>query len=238
MKSKFVWSKLLAMSGFMFLGFFTQVNAVDFNMGTVFLPNKSTVTSSSTSTATSCLPVLTTYHKLGDTGPEVKSLQAFLNDYNGAELNEKGFYGPVTEQEVKNFQYTYGIKVTGVQHVKTTEAINKIKCGQLSKLDRKVFTGVMAMATPSSQTISTYRYSQPTNIYPNAPQKNVLNNKKENLTNKNSQTGTTSTSTITSGFVDGLKADFEKIKENYKAYLLVFALVLALFWFLRKAATE
>jgi len=247
MKSKFVWSKLLAMSGFLFLSVFSQANAVDFNMGTVILHTKSLATTTTvntvnvvnvaTSTATSCMPVLTTYHKLGDSGADVKRLQSFLNDFNGASLNEKGFFGPVTEQEVKNFQHTYGVKVTGVQHVKTTETINKLNCGKLTKLDRKVFTGHLVMSSSNSQTISTYKYSQPPRIYPNAPQKNVSLDKKIETKNDKSAVSTT-TSTITSGFIDGLKSDFDKIRENYKAYLLVFALVLALFWFLRKAATE
>lgn len=55
---------------------------------------------------------MTTLRK-GDTGAEVKKLQAALNRA-GASLTVDGAYGPKTEQTVRNFQEDYGLKVDGV----------------------------------------------------------------------------------------------------------------------------
>ncbi len=243
MKSKILFTVL-------FLSFFATVNAdelnsvysknsgnktpVNYMMGTVTVSTSTNIIMSlATNTATTCVPLLTAVHKKGDSGEEVAKLQKFLNEKNGADLNEKGFFGPVTEQEVKNLQYTYGVEVTGIQNEKTTEVINKLGCGLLVKKDRKVFNLASGISS-KDQSITNFRISEDIKIYPNAPQKDFQVSKVKSPTAK---TVVTSEATTTS-VLGNLKSDFDKIKENYKAYLLVFALVLALFWFLRKAATE
>jgi peptidoglycan hydrolase-like protein with peptidoglycan-binding domain len=183
----------------------------------------------------SCPNLINTYNKIGSYGTEVAKLQNFLNSVNGANLNGQGYFGPVTQQEVKNFQYTYGIKPTGYQHVLTTKMINDINCGKVVKKVRKVYmlssaytmkspvmSAAASMGTVSNSGANLVKeYQAPTKI---------------NLVG----TGTTATVTMATktSFWENLNKDWNKIKENYKAYLLVFALVLALFWFLRKAATE
>ena len=213
---------------------------VNYMMGVVRLPNGTVSTNTNiitgnvvgTTTATSCAKYVTTFHKLGDKGADVVRLQKFLNQYNGANLNEKGFYGPATMQEVKNFQYAYGIKPTGAQYEKTTEAINLVNCGLISKKDRVIYKGqafVQPMNFGTTATVS----APVQKIYPN--------------TSMSAPTGIIKTvpvktpvvkATNTNSFFGGMSSDFDKIKENYKAYALVLVLVLALFWFLRKAATE
>ena len=120
-----------------------------YNMGTVSVPTvgplvattskaTTTIIAATTTASTTCVNFLATFHKVGDTGEDVVKLQKFLNKYNNAKLNEKGYFGSVTMQEVKNFQYTYGIKTTGAQYQLTTEVINKIVCGKLAIKERKV----------------------------------------------------------------------------------------------------
>ena len=199
----------------------------------------STNNSNGANTVFSCVLAGTTYNKLGDYGPEVVKLQNFLNDVNGARLNGQGYFGPVTQQEVKNFQYTYGIKPTGYQHVKTTQMINDIICGKVAKKARLVY-----VAPKMSMTANTYVKNNPVTVSAmpaNTDGKNLVKDYAPKtiptLTGDTSIKSTTSMATKT-GFWANLQNDFTKIQANYKAYLLVFALVLALFWFLRKAATE
>lgn len=191
-----------------------------------------------------CPVYLNTFHKYGDRGSDVAKLQIFLNEYNGAKLNGQGFYGIATMQEVKNLQYSYGVKTTGAQYEKTTALINSLKCGNIPKKDRVVFTGrnlsLVSTTLKNSNTVIT-------NIYPNSGLSNPANAVVKNYpTTKNTPkgvltgvpTGGEVKATTTNSFFDNFKKDWNKIKENYKAYVLVFLLVLALFWFLRKAATE
>lgn len=181
-----------------------------------------------------CPNLINNYHKIGASGVEVAKLQNFLNQVNGAKLNGKGYFGPVTQQEVRNFQYTYGIKATGHQYVLTTKMINDINCGKVTKKDRRVYSlassyvikssaisGATTMGTVSKNLDLVKEYKNPSKI-------NLIG------------TGTKATVTMATktSFWENLNKDWKKVQENYKAYLLVFALVLALFWFLRKAATE
>jgi peptidoglycan hydrolase-like protein with peptidoglycan-binding domain len=187
------------------------------------------VVSSATGT---CPDLLSTYHRIGAYGEEVVKLQNFLNTVNGAKLNGQGYFGSVTQQEVKNFQYTYGIKPTGYQHVLTTKMINDINCGKVAKKVRKVYV------VPS-----TYKAYAPVSTGSGTSYTNNVNLVKEyQVPAKINLVGTGTKATVTmaskTSFWENLNKDWDKIKENYKAYLLVFALVLALFWFLRKAATE
>lgn len=187
-------------------------------------------------TATSSCPnVMNTYNKIGSYGVEVAKLQNFLTSVNGANLNGKGYFGPVTQQEVKNFQYTYGIKPTGYQHVLTTKMINDINCGKVAKKARKVYMLSSTYSTKSPIMSATASMGTVSNGGANLV-KEYQAPAKINLIG----TGTTATVTMATktSFWENLNKDWDKIKENYKAYLLVFALVLALFWFLRKAATE
>lgn len=194
-----------------------------------------------------CSQSVTKYNKFGDFGPEVSKLQYFLNEVNGAKLNGLGYFGPATLQEVKNFQYTYGVSPTGYQYVRTTQKMNDILCGNIAKVARKVYVA------PTAVSVSV----NPVNTKAIAPMaaNNLEVNKVQNI-GKNlvkeyvpaipktipSLTGSPTSVKVDmatkTGFWANLEKDFNKIKENYKAYLLVFALVLALFWFLRKAATE
>lgn len=201
-----------------------------------------------------CNAYLNTFNKAGDLSSEVAKLQQFLNQYNGANLNGLGFYGPATTQEVINLQHAYGINPTGAQFEKTTALVNAIKCGQVQPKARVVYysnynqSSVINLGQdPASNATRTF---VPANIYPNPDSQNIppTNNTRtipgNNSTVNSPMTGkvpTSSLGTVTStssSFLENFGKDFDKIKENYKAYLLVFVLVLALFWFLRKAATE
>lgn len=270
MQSKFTLKKVVASAVFLFSAFVLQASAQglfnvsanngnliqrypSYMMGTVNINGGSftqvkPATNTSTNippdqvVTTTCVPYLTTFHKYGDKNPDVAKLQAFLNKYNGANLNTKGYFGPATQKEVKNFQYTYGVKITGAQYQKTTEVINKLNCGQLAKKDRQIYVGQKVVATANTLPKTTIAKNFPlNNVYPNAPQtetitpKGVVNSiPKKPVESLKLSTTSTSTDDLFGNF----KSDFDRIKENYKAYVLVFVLVLALFWFLRKAATE
>jgi peptidoglycan hydrolase-like protein with peptidoglycan-binding domain len=182
-----------------------------------------------------CPNLINNFHKIGDQGEEVAKLQVFLNQVNGAKLNGKGYFGPATQNEVKNFQFTYGIKPTGYQHILTTKAINDINCGKLPTRERKVFMAKRVVYAPVSTQVNYYPVaSAPVNTYENIVKEYPA---PKNIKLTGSTTKEISTSTKSSLW-ENLQKDWHKIKENYKAYLLVFVLVLALFWFLRKAATE
>lgn len=182
-----------------------------------------------------CPNLLNSYHKIGSYGSEVVKLQNFLNSMNGAKLNGQGYFGPVTLQEVKNFQYTYGIKPTGYQHQLTTKMINDLNCGKVAKKARKVYMGAQKYISSNSGA-----FKPSTSSAISSANKDLVKDYQNFV--KNIQSGTSTTATVTSAtktsFWENLNKDWNKIKDNYKAYLLVFALVLALFWFLRKAATE
>lgn len=213
----------------------------------------STATSTATNTATTtvatgtstCVTYMTSFHKYGDNGPEVVKLQNFLNQTIGANLNGLGFYGPATMNAVKTLQNTYGIKVTGYQHEKTTALINSLICGNIALkqpvgVNGGTISGYMGTVSVGGGKV----LSTNPNIYPNANAgtasgvvKNYPNKGDTMMVPKETNKATI-TATTTNSFWDNLKSDFQKIKENYKAYVLVFVLVLALFWFLRKAATE
>ncbi len=57
----------------------------------------------------SCAPYLVTFMRAGQTNnvEEVKKLQTFLNEFNGAKLPVTGFFGPMTHTAVKNLQAKY-----------------------------------------------------------------------------------------------------------------------------------
>lgn len=180
-----------------------------------------------TAATESCIPYMNEFNKFGNYGTEVAKLQLFLNENNGANLNGLGYFGPVTQQEVKNFQYTYGIKPTGYQHIKTTQMINDIVCGKVAKLPRKVYL--------STNIYHSYVGGQ---TYVNKNNGNLVKDYSSKTIPTLIGSTTNLTDASTTNFWANLKKDWGKIQENYKAYLLVFALVVALFWFLRKAATE
>jgi lysozyme family protein len=62
--------------------------------------------------------------KLGNTGPEVKSLQQALNTAGTATLKVDGTFGPATEQAVIAFQQANGLVADGVVGTKTVQALN------------------------------------------------------------------------------------------------------------------
>lgn len=219
------------------------------------------VVATTTGTST-CVNYLTNFHGYGSQGEEVVKLQNFLNAYNGSKLNGKGFYGPATVREVKNLQYTYGIKVTGVQHEKTTALINNLNCGNILKREPVKFVASTAYTTnPNGQAVviasgNTKSGGEIKNVYPNPTPAQIpavgtdpkVNYGDKGYTQPKTGKGLTSPKATTTenlvstttkpSFIENLKQDYQKIKDNYKAYVLVFVLVLALFWFLRKAATE
>lgn len=233
---------------------FVQPASVVYKTPVVVLPATSTVVVTGTGATTTCVNLLTSYSKLGTENSDVAKLQNFLNANFNTKLNGKGYFGPVTKAVVQDFQYTYGINPTGYQYISTTEMINKINCGVVPVKALKNFTETKNLTVSNSSASSLI----PQNIIPSPvsakplsntqPTKNIVkdytqptkvqnNNKIPAVEGKPSDT-TISASTTKMSFWDNLKKDWAKIKENYKAYLLVFALVLALFWFLRKAATE
>lgn len=182
-----------------------------------------------------CDAFLTSFHKFGDMDNEVVLLQKFLNEYNGANLNGLGYFGKATMKEVQNFQYAFGIKTTGSQYEKTTDIINKIKCGLLEvKKERIVYTAHTSNVVTNTNYMSN---SAKSNFGKITSAKNIPQSDVYPKGVIDSVPSSSSYSTTSSGFPT-FQDDFDRIKENYKAYLLVFVLVLALFWFLRKAATE
>ena len=188
-----------------------------------------------------CGNLLLSYHKFGDRGADVAALQLFLNQYNGANLNGQGFYGQATMQEVKNLQSEYGIKVTGAQYEKTTSVINSLKCGSLAKRNRMIYRGGYGSVSGAVSVSTPRNITSLGNVYPNAGTV-VRNYGKSPTATTQMMLATTSANNMNSNAANSLAgsvdSDFQKIKDNYKAYILVFVLVLALFWFLRKAATE
>ena len=207
---------------------------------------------SSVSGPTTCVNYLNTFNQYKSQGEEVVKLQNFLNDYNGANLNGQGFYGPVTVQEVKNFQYTYGLPVTGKQYQLTTSLINNIKCGVIAKRDRVVFVQKLSStvntsfnyqyATKTTQMILREKVQNTESKVAKIIAQNIIDaskNKENVLLNISKNKLTISTDTpATNTFASVLNSELKNLKENYRSYLVVFFLVLALFWFLRKTATE
>jgi peptidoglycan hydrolase-like protein with peptidoglycan-binding domain len=96
--------------------------------------------STNTASITAQIPLLVKYNKYGNKGDEVQRLQSFLNSYEGEKIPTTGYYHNLTKAAVKRFQTKYGIKPTGVQHVKTTAKINEIFTSNPSKfvLTKKV----------------------------------------------------------------------------------------------------
>ncbi len=216
-----------------------------------------TTVSSTTATST-CVSFISSFNKQGSKSSEVTKLQMFLNEYTGSNLNNLGYFGPATEMAVKNLQNTYGVKVTGAQYEKTTALINSLKCGKIAKKAIVKYTAPVKVATKVSvpavvptavKTNAVKAINMGSgnvekvvkNIVKEYPAKEVKVNTdikgKPTLEGKIPAKATVS-ATSTNSFFSNLQRDWEKVKENYKAYALVFLLVLALFWFLRKAATE
>lgn len=57
--------------------------------------------------STTACPAFSAFHRRGDKGGEVTSIQAFLNTHMSAGLAEDGMYGPLTEKAVHAFQQKY-----------------------------------------------------------------------------------------------------------------------------------
>lgn len=204
---------------------------------------------------TTCTNYMSTFNKLNSSGGDVAKLQFFLNDYNGAKLNGKGYYGNVTTQEVKNLQYAYGLPVTGNQYRLTTALINNIKCGVIANKQRVVYKPTISVKTnqtiyyaPSSNSVTSV--SEKIKVTESKVAKIIAQNIVDSQKNKENRESlkmdldktklefATFTKTTSTSFSSTLSSEFKNLKENYKSYLVVFFLVLALFWFLRKTATE
>jgi len=194
-----------------------------------------------------CVNLLATTSSIGLMSPEVVKLQNFLESYAGANLNGLGYFGPATQASVRNLQYTYGLTVNGTVDNQTLALINNLNCGNIAR-KTPMFYGRTIGKQPSTTWSSGSGYSGTITtgatgtVYPNPTIGGTVSSggimQSEATVTRSTTTATTSTSTATSSFLGSFADDWEKIKENYKAYLLVFVLVLALFWFLRKAATE
>jgi uncharacterized protein (DUF697 family) len=197
-----------------------------------------------------CANLMTSFNKFGDENGEVAKLQNFLNAKFGTKLNGKGFYGPVTKSLVQDLQYTYGINPTGNQYEKTTKLVNEINCGVVAVKTLKNFVPkTIATSIPSNIIPTPVKVAPPVvnaNPVVKTPDSNTIvkdyantNKKIPSVEGKPTSNIKIATDTASkTNFFENLKKDWSRIQENYKAYLLVFALVLALFWFLRKAATE
>jgi uncharacterized repeat protein (TIGR01451 family) len=97
-----------------------------------------TLNASSTSpTAGSCSPLLSSFLRPGSRIPDVIKLQAFLNAL-GSSVPMTGFFGPMTTAAVKSFQITYSNDIlapaglsrpTGLVYAGTVHKINQLVCG-------------------------------------------------------------------------------------------------------------
>jgi hypothetical protein len=138
-----------------------------------------------------------------------------------------------------------------MQYQKTTDLINKLNCGQIAKNpSRTVYASKARVAVAPVKTTNITSE----NIYPNptrvqAEPSGVITSKPagnnsqvvRNIPGANPSVNSDHDMVVDeegNTFWGGLQDDVDRIKQNYKAYILVFVLVLALFWFLRKAATE
>ena len=67
------------------------------------------------------------YLKKGDSGDEIKKLQAYLNWYDpNNKLKVDGIYGNATEKAVEAMQKALGLTVDGLVGAKTIEAMKKV----------------------------------------------------------------------------------------------------------------
>lgn len=62
-------------------------------------------------------------YRLGDQGPAVSNIQNLLND-QGYPVSVTGYFGTVTEQQVRNFQYDNYLTADGVAGPATLDALN------------------------------------------------------------------------------------------------------------------
>ncbi len=236
----------------------TFIQSNNSNNNQIYFPNVNQPSSVIINTAPifqpiTCSNYLNTFNKFNSSGAEMVKLQIFLNQFNGANLNGMGYYGKVTTQEVKNLQFTYGLPVTGKQYKLTTALINNLNCGIIAKRDRKVFKPVLAVAhtnktivvdhtTPNNKVTIYEKIKNTESKVAELIAQNMVNadkNKEKMLQGKKAATSTLATNTkSTTTFMSIINSELSNLKENYKSYLVVFFLVLALFWFLRKTATE
>lgn len=94
---------------------------------------------------------LTSYNMYGSRGASVAELQTLLNTYTNAKLPVTGFYGPRTLAAVKVFQRSQGIVQTGRQHRLTTDALNRIACGEAKTFSTTLKRGYRGPAVVALQ---------------------------------------------------------------------------------------
>jgi peptidoglycan hydrolase-like protein with peptidoglycan-binding domain len=92
-----------------------------------------------------------TYSMYGSRGASVAELQTLLNTYTNAQLPVTGFYGPRTVAAVKVFQRSQGIAQTGRQYRLTTDALNRIACGQAKTFSTTLKRGYRGPAVVALQ---------------------------------------------------------------------------------------
>lgn len=92
-----------------------------------------------------------TYSMYGSRGASVAELQSLLNTYTNAKLPVTGFYGPRTVAAVKVFQRSQGIAQTGRQYRLTTEALNRIACGEAKTFSTTLKRGYRGPAVVALQ---------------------------------------------------------------------------------------
>jgi len=74
-------------------------------------------------TPSSSSPVFKRTLKRGESGNDVKTLQEWLNDVGYWSLPDTGYFGSITQGDVKDFQRHHGLPVNGIVDNKTASAI-------------------------------------------------------------------------------------------------------------------
>ncbi len=92
----------------------------------------------------------------GMTGVNVLKLQKLLNQDEKAGIAENGVFDTATENAVKNFQYKYGLNVTGIVWIETNFALNQIDCCQMLPV---IHADKYVTATVVVKTVKTYKHT-------------------------------------------------------------------------------
>ncbi|WP_054951031.1 C40 family peptidase [Numidum massiliense] len=75
--------------------------------------------------------------RIGSTGKAVTDLQKKLKKLGYFKVGVTGYYGTVTQKAVKDFQWAYGMKVTGVAGPQTIKKVNDAVKGKVKPVKKK-----------------------------------------------------------------------------------------------------